>query len=140
MDETNTYNEMDTKGPMKYAAKDQAVSTKKKDGKGRKTKEMIMVLIIALLVVAVGTIGFLYYKEKEKLLKEVKKRFTEIYKKNNFSTRGSAFNNGYNDFVDGVLKGFGSKLFKIEPDEKLQKEMKERRKKEFERKKKEKGE
>jgi uncharacterized small protein (DUF1192 family) len=81
-----------------------------------------------------------YFKEKEKLLKEVKKRFTEIYKKNNFSTRGSAFNNGYNDFVDGVLKGFGSKLFKIEPDEKLQKEMKERRKKEFERKKKEKGE
>ena len=81
-----------------------------------------------------------YYKEKDKLLKEVKKRFTEIYKKNNFSTRGSAFNNGYNDFVDGVLKGFGSKLFKIEPDEKLQKEMKERRKKEFERKKKEKGE
>jgi len=71
-----------------------------------------------------------YYKEKDKLLKELKKRFTEIYKKNNFSTRGSAFNNGYNDLVDGVLKGFGSKLFKIEPDEKLQKKMKERRKKE----------
>jgi hypothetical protein len=76
-----------------------------------------------------------YYKEKDKLLKEVKKRFTEIYKKNNFSTRGSGFNSGYTDLVDGVLKGFGSKLFKIEPDEKLKKEMKERRKKEIERKK-----
>jgi hypothetical protein len=80
-----------------------------------------------------------YYKEKEKLLKEVKKRFTEVYKRHNFSTRGGNFNDNYLKFVDAILKGFGSKTFKIEADEKLEKKMNDRRKREFEQRKKERG-
>ena len=77
-----------------------------------------------------------YYKEKDKMIKEAKKKFTELHKKYKFATPHREFTL----IQDGILQGRGYEPFGIKRDEKQIKEFFNKRKIEREQIKKEKSE
>ena len=54
-----------------------------------------------------------YYQEKEKMIKEAKRKFSEIHKKYNFSVN----HKGFEHLKDGILQGEGDKRYDIKPNE-----------------------
>jgi hypothetical protein len=74
-----------------------------------------------------------YYKEKEKMIKDAKRKFAEIHKKYNFSVD----HRGFENLKDGILQGRGDKQYDIKPNEEMRKLFFQRRKDEREQTKKE---
>ena len=56
-----------------------------------------------------------YYQEKEKMIKDAKRKFSEIHKKYNFSVNHKGFEN----LKDGILQGGGDKRYDIKPNEEM---------------------
>ncbi len=76
-----------------------------------------------------------WVKEKEKLLKEAKSKFREVYKRNNYAVGGKGFTQNFDTYKDAILRGFGSDKFGVKPNKQLEKKMKDRRLKEIQEKK-----